>query len=321
MKRLELLKKGQKLLVAVAASALLAGCGASGNTSEAVDATSTSEEVADNEESASEEAAGSDESASEETADNEESTSEVKVAEVALEAENAPYTYEDEDGNPAGYEYEVLKKIDEYLTDWEFNYQVVDYETAAAGVTTGRYDFESGCKFRTPAREEAFLVSEPYNYFFMNLVVKSDSGIAGLEDLGGKSIASIVATDGRAVALNDWLKAHPDVDIQFDELAASGAMADEIIGVEEGTFDAAYLSAEQANAILDEVGYTDLTITDRVDGRDTVFLINQDRADVQAALNEALEALTEQGTLGELTVEWFGEDNFKVAEEIGLKKD
>ena len=195
------------------------------------------------------------------------SADDVKTAEIVLEAENAPYTYEDDNGEPAGYEYEVLKLIDDYLDDWTFNYTVLDYETALAGTTSGKYDLDSGCKFRTPAREEAFLVSNPYNYFFMNLVVKNDSGIKSLEDMDGKSIAPIVATDGRAVALADWMEKHPDIKLDFETLAASGAMADEITSVEDGVYDAAYLSAEQANAILDETGYDDLTITDRVDGR------------------------------------------------------
>ncbi|MDO4633443.1 MAG: transporter substrate-binding domain-containing protein [Eubacteriales bacterium] len=243
----------------------------------------------------------------------------VKEAEIVLEAENAPYTYEDENGEPAGYEYEVLKLIDDYLEDWSFNYQVLDYETALAGTTNGKYDLDSGCKFRTPAREEAFLVSEPYNYFFMNLVVKADSEVETLEDMSGKSIASIVGTDGRAVALNDWMTNHPDVEIDFEPLAASGAMADEITGVEDGVYDAAYLSREQAEAILEETGYDDLKITDRVDGRDTAFLINKDKEELQAAVNEAIKALTDDGTLGALTKEFFGEDNFAVAEELGLK--
>ena len=242
-----------------------------------------------------------------------------ETVEIALEAENAPYTYEDDDGNPAGYEYDVLLAIDEYLTDWDFNFQVIDYETGLAGTTTGRYDLESGCKFRTPAREEAFLVSEPYNFFFMNLVVKADSGISTLYDMDGKSIASIVATDGRAVALNDWMLNHPEIAIEFEPLAASGAMADEITGVENGVYDAAYLSAEQANAILEEIGYDDLLITERVDGRDCVFLMNKERTDLQAAVNEALIALTENGTMGELSQKWFGEDNFATAEALGLR--
>ena len=247
------------------------------------------------------------------------SAEEAKTAEIVLEAENAPYTYEDDKGEPAGYEYEVLKLIDDYLEDWTFNYTVLDYETALAGTTNGKYDLDSGCKFRTPAREEAFLVSSPYNYFFMNLVVKDDSGIETLEDMDGKSIASIVGTDGRTVALTDWMESHPEIAIDFEPLAASGAMADEIAGVEDGVYDAAYLSAEQANAILEEAGYTDLTITERVDGRDTAFLIYKENTELQAAVNEAIDALTEDGTLGELTVEFFGEDNFAVAEELGLR--
>ena len=183
------------------------------------------------------------------------SADDVKTAEIVLEAENAPYTYEDDNGEPAGYEYEVLKLIDDYLDDWTFNYTVLDYETALAGTTSGKYDLDSGCKFRTPAREEAFLLSNPYNYFFMNLVVKNDSGIKSLEDMDGKSIAPIVATDGRAVALADWMEKHPDIKLDFETLAASGAMADEITSVEDGVYDAAYLSAEQATAILEETGH------------------------------------------------------------------
>ena len=244
---------------------------------------------------------------------------ETKTVEIALESGNAPYTYEDESGNPAGYEYEVLQAVDAYLTDYDFNYTVIDYETGLAGTTNGRYDVESGCKFRTPAREEAFEVTKPYNFFFMNLVVKADSGIESLADLDGKSIASIVATDGRAVALTDWLNSHPEVNIDFEYLAASGAMADEIAGVEDGVFDASYLSAEQANAILEEAGYTDLYITDRVDGRDTVFLITKGKTEIRDALNEAIDALTADGTLGALSMKWFGEDNFETAEALGLR--
>ena len=103
-----------------------------------------------------------------------------QTAQIVMNTNNAPYTYQDAVGNPAGYDYEVLKLVDEYLTDWQFEYTNIDYETALAGVQSGKYDLVSGCYFRTPAREEAYLVSEPYNFFFLNLVVKNDSGITSL---------------------------------------------------------------------------------------------------------------------------------------------
>ncbi len=155
----------------------------------------------------------------------------------------------------------------------------------------------------------------------MNLVVKEDSQVESLEDMSGLAIAPIVGTDGRAVALNDWIKNHPDVAVEFEELASSGTMADEIASVEDGVYDAAYLSKEQADAILEETGFTDLKITDRVDGRDTVFLLNKDNTDLQAAVNSALDELTTNGTLGQMTKDAFGEDNFAVAAELGLASD
>lgn len=246
-------------------------------------------------------------------------TSGAKTAKIVLETNNTPYTYQDENGKPAGYEYDVLKLVDEYLDDWNFDFTIVDYETALAGVQSGKYDLLSGCKFRTPAREEAYLVSKPYNFFFLNLIVKNNSEIKSLADMNGKSIASIVSTDGRAVALNDWINTHPETAVDFVPLAASGTMADEIAQVEDGVFDAAYMSAEQAQAILEETGYTDLTITDVVGGRDTVFLYNQKNAELRDAVDAAIDALTENGTLGSLTEQWFGQDNFKKAAELELR--
>ncbi len=243
----------------------------------------------------------------------------VKTARVVLETNNNPYTYQDEDGNMAGYDYEVLKLVDEYLEDWDFDFVIVDYETALAGVQSGKYDLLSGCKFRTPAREEAYLVSKPYNFFFLNLIVKNDSGITTLEDMNGKSIASIVSTDGRAVALDDWMNEHPETAVEFEPLAASGTMADEIAQVEDGVYDAAYMSAEQANAILSETGYSDLKITEAVGGRDTVFLYNKSGTELRDAVDEAIESLTNDGSLGALTEEWFGQDNFEKAAELGLR--
>lgn len=76
------------------------------------------------------------------------SADDVKTAEIVLEAENAPYTYEDDNGEPAGYEYEVLKLIDDYLDDWTFNYTVLDYETALAGTTSGK--IRSGFRLQIP---------------------------------------------------------------------------------------------------------------------------------------------------------------------------
>ena len=42
-----------------------------------------------------------------------------------------PYCYLDENGNLAGYEYEVLKAVDELLPQYEFEYQTSDFTNVA----------------------------------------------------------------------------------------------------------------------------------------------------------------------------------------------
>ena len=43
------------------------------------------------------------------------------------------------------------------------------------------------------------------------------------------------------------------------------------------------------------------------------------QTELQEAVNKAIDALTEDGTLSKLTEEFFGEDNFEVAKELGLR--
>ena len=47
--------------------------------------------------------------------------------------------------------------------------------------------------------------------------------------------------------------------------------------------------------------------------------IDKDQTELQEAVNKAIDALTEDGTLSKLTEEFFGEDNFEVAKELGLR--
>ena len=48
-------------------------------------------------------------------------------------------------------------------------------------------------------------------------------------------------------------------------------------------------------------------------------MFNKDQTELQEAVNKAIDALTEDGTLSKLTEEFFGEDNFEVAKELGLR--
>lgn len=254
------------------------------------------------------------------TANAKESNNGVKTVKFVLESQDPPYSYADKNGNPAGFDLAVLRAIDKKLDNYKFEYSVVDYQTALVGTKQGRYDALIGAFFETPARAKQYLLSKPYNYFFMNLIVPENSKIESLKDLNGKTLDPIVPTDGRYIAIQNWLKRNPDVKIEVPTVTNQETSQDMFNAVHDGTYDAVYLSKAQYEAVADTLGYT-LKVTDPVDAAGTVILYNKKSGEVQKAIDEQINALITDGTLSEISKQYFKQDNFQKARELGVLRD
>ncbi len=254
------------------------------------------------------------------TANAKESNNGVKTVKFVLESQDPPYSYADKNGNPAGFDFAVLKAIDKKLDNYKFEYSVVDYQTALVGTKQGRYDALIGAFFETPARAKQYLLSKPYNYFFMNLIVPENSKIESLKDLNGKTLDPIVPTDGRYIAIQNWLKRNPDVKIEVPTVTNQETSQDMFNAVHDGTYDAVYLSKAQYEAVADTLGYA-LKVTDPVDAAGTVILYNKKSGEVQKAIDEQIDVLITDGTLSEISKQYFKQDNFQKARELGVLRD
>ncbi|MBT1165374.1 transporter substrate-binding domain-containing protein [Bifidobacterium simiarum] len=246
-----------------------------------------------------------------------ESDSGVKTVKIALETQDPPYSYADKDGKPAGFDLDVLKSLDEKLTDYKFEYELVDYQTALVGTKQGKYDAVVGAFFKTDARAKDYLLSKPYDYFFMNLIVPEGSKINKLEDLNGKTLDPIVPTDGRYVAIQDWLKRHPDVKIEVPTVTNQETFKDMFDAVHAGSYDAVYLSKAQYEGVADTLGYK-MKVTDPVDAAGIRILYNKKQTDLQKAVDEQITAQIKDGSLAKLTQKHFGQDNFTEAKKLGV---
>ena len=154
----------------------------------------------------------------------------------------------------------------------------------------------------------------------MNLIVPEDSKIESLEDLDGKTLDPIVPTDGRYVAIQNWLKRNPDVKIEVPTVTNQETFQDMFNAVHDGTYDAVYLSKAQYDGVADTLGYK-LKVTDPVDAAGTVILYNKKNGEVQKAIDEQIDALIKDGTLGKISEKYFKQDNFQKARELGAFKD
>ena len=154
----------------------------------------------------------------------------------------------------------------------------------------------------------------------MNLIVPEGSSINSLKDLNGKTLDPIVPSDGRYLAIQDWLKPNPDVKIEVPTVSNESTFQDMFNAVHNGTYDAVYLSKAQYEGVADTLGYK-MKVTDVVDGAGTVILYNKKQEALHKAVDEQIEALIQDGTLSKLTEKWFKQDNFAEARKLGVLKD
>ncbi len=229
-----------------------------------------------------------------------------------------PYTYVDDEGNFTGYDFEVLKLIDEKLEQYEFNYTALEQDALLVGLQSGKYDLATCSFYGTKERFETFDHSNvPVSLSDARLIVRTDENdINSLDDLANsdKQLAPIPTDDARYTIINSYNESHPDTPIGFEGATEQSATtADTLKAVANGVYNAAiypYTSFTSVQADLN----LDLKVTDSVGLFPTVFLYTKanDESALIEAVDGALQELRDDGTLSKLAEEWYGEDVFSI---------
>lgn len=279
MKKNRLLAAG----IALALSAgLLAGCGSSDSGSADTGAEST---------------------ASESTASDGEQTTWEKIQEqgyitFATEGTYSPYSYHDEDDNLVGYDVEIAQAVADKL-GVEAKFTETQWDGIVAGLDAEKYDVISNQVSITEEREAKYLFSTPYTYAYGVVIVNGDNDdITSFEDLDGKQVA--------LTTTSNWAKL---AESYGGTIVATNGFSESIQLVLEDRADA---------TVNDNVTYLDY-ITQQPDANakvvatseeatESAFLIRQGDEDLQAAINDALAELTDEGKITEISEKYFGED-------------
>ena len=69
-----------------------------------------------------------------------------------------PYCYLDENGEAVGYEYDLLKEIDELLPQYEFEYQSMAFDQLVLSLESGKIDVAAHQYEYTDERAEKYLL-------------------------------------------------------------------------------------------------------------------------------------------------------------------
>ena len=241
-------------------------------------------------------------------------TEEVEVRQVTIGVVPAfkPITYADDDGRATGYDVEVFRKIDEMLPEYEFTYEMADKETVNIGIETGRYIAGLNGFYRTAEREEKFLFTDNVlGYNRISLIVKEDNDdIHGFADIAGQEIAPITSSSGMFALLRGWNDANPGQEVLFTSQSAN-PRAEKLGSVRSGQYIACLEMTDIFLQIEDESIVGGLkAIIPPVGVLPTYPLINKDEVEFCEKVNEALAELRENGTLSEISMEFYNDDVF-----------
>ena len=243
------------------------------------------------------------------TAETSQSSDGVQTVTVAFDNNVAPYSYVNDSGEIDGFEIHALEAIDELVDEYNFEYVIVDYDAESIGVQSGKYAIGACAHLATPAREKQFLLSAPYNFYPLNLAVRSDSGITSLEQMDGMSLAPIPEQDGLRPIYDKFCEEHPDVHLTCDASATIVSGADQMKGVSEGRWDGVISSYNILDTVMKEENIDNVTIIEEpFDCGDIVMLINKDMPDLKEKVDVAIDTLLHDGTMAKLAVEYLGED-------------
>lgn len=271
------------MLALLAFAVLLAACGGSGGADPSEEASAASGSASGTEES--EPAAASVETIKE------------GVLTVCTDSPYPPMEFE-KDGEFTGFDIELMRAVAEQLG---LTVEVVnsgfDPITSGTALESGQCDIAAASITITPEREKAIAFSEPYFDAEQSLLVKTDAGIASLEDLEGKNIGVQSGTTGEGYA--------KDNDPGAAEIRSFDAPGDLFSALEAGQID----------AILQDLpvnGYRS-TRDDSVEVVETYpteeqygFAMSKDNTAMKTAVDDALASLQDSGAYDELFKEWFG---------------
>ncbi len=219
---------------------------------------------------------------------------------VGLEIGYPPMEYFDEDGATAiGFDVELSKALSEEM-GLEVEFVDTAWDGIFAGLDADKYDVVISTVSYTEDRNTNYKLSKPYIANAPVLIVPSDSDIASVEDLAGKTVAVQMETTADYIIQN-YISGGLDIDLRqyekvinaFDELKA-------------GRTDAVCTDSVVAAYYLGDEATNYKTVWQSPDAEPIVMCLKKDNDALCEKLEKALDALKENGKLDEIALKYFG---------------
>lgn len=222
-----------------------------------------------------------------------------------------PYCYLDDKGNPTGYEYEVLKAVDELLPQYEFTYQTSDFANVLISLDAGKIDIAAHQYEWNEERASKYLFGkEAYTTYVTYIAVANDrDDIKSLDDLQGKIVKSSTGSNASYI-LQKYNEEHKDNPIKID-FVNNSTDEETVTGLLNGVWDATITTKRDVSKYNEN--YTDKkdaikVVGEPVQSSSTYFIFDKKNKELQEAVDGAVKELRESGKLSEISIDVIGGD-------------
>lgn len=219
---------------------------------------------------------------------------------IAMEGTWAPWTYHDETDALVGYDTEVGRAIANKL-GVEAEFYEGEWDGLFAGLDGGRYDVVINGVEITESRKLTYDFSDPYAYAKTVIIVKEDNEeITSFEDLSGKKTCNSI--DSTYMNLAERYGA---------EVMGVDSLEETINMVLAGRVDATLNSLDSYayyRSLFPDAKLKIAATYEEVSEVSIPVKKGEDSASFREAVNDAIRALREDGTLKALSEKYFGSD-------------
>lgn len=223
---------------------------------------------------------------------------EAGVLKIGTEGTYAPYTFHDESGKLTGYDVEVAEEIAKRL-GVKAEFMETQWDGMFAGLDAGRFDTVLNQVGINPEREAKYDFSKPYLESARVLIVHEDNNeIKSFADMKGKKSAqTLTSNHGELAKENGAELVGVEGFVQSVELIGQKRV--------DGTFN------DKVSFLDYKKQHPDAPVKIVAEGGDPAVigaLFRKDSGQLVEEVNKSLQEMQEDGTLGKISIKWFGED-------------
>ncbi len=242
-----------------------------------------------------------------------ESTSDKKTFIVGFDAEFPPYGYKDDDGEYVGFDLDLAAEVCK-RNGWTLKKQPIDWDSKDMELKTGAIDcIWNG--FTINGRESGYTWSKAYIDNSQVVIVKSDSDIKTLEDLKDKVM--VVQADSSALAAftgGDATEENKELYKSFRDFQQVSDYNSAFMNLEAGSVDAICMDYGVAKFQVEQRGDEFVMLDERVSSEQYGIGFKLGNTELRDQVQEALDAMEEDGTFEEIAKDWGLEDSICLGE-------